>query len=204
MYKIFSGDKCILISAKEVKGDAKGTKVISFTSAEALHGEYRQFERTARLKTLVVTGDEEKAWFVFRSLFSYIEAAGGLVVNPKGELLMIYRNKHWDLPKGKMEKGESPDQTAVREVEEECGVKNLRIVRPLISTFHIFYLNKNNCIKCTYWFEMTCKDTAKPTPQKEEGIEEAKWMTREEVKKITPKVYLSLREVLSVFSPDGK
>ena len=197
MYKIFSGEKCIVISTREIKRDPKTSKVIAFSSAEVLHGEYRQFMKSSKLKMLNIIGDEEKAWRVFRSLFSFIEAAGGIVVNPKGELLMIYRNRHWDLPKGKMEAGESPAQTAVREVEEECGVKNLKIVRPLISTYHIFYLNKNDCMKRTYWFEMTSKDTAKPVAQKEEGILEAKWMRKDEVKKAIGKVYLSLREVLT-------
>ncbi len=201
MYKIFSGEKCVLISAQEVKNDVKSTRVTAFTNAEALHKEYKLFAKSSKLKTLSITGDEEKAWSVFRSLFSYIEAAGGLVLNPKGELLMIYRNGHWDLPKGKMEKGESPSQTAVREVEEECGVKNLRILKPLESSYHIFYQNKNDCIKRTYWFEMASKDSDKLIPQKEEGILEAKWMRKEDVKKQMNKVYLSLHEVLANFSP---
>ncbi len=185
-----------MISLKEIKSDAKSSKVISFTSAEALHEEYKQFERSSKFQTLIVVGDEEQTWTVFRSLFSYIEAAGGIVLNSKGDLLMIYRKQHWDLPKGKMEAGESPDQTALREVEEECGIKKLKIVRPLASTYHIFFQNNNNCIKRTYWFEMSCQDTVKPTPQKEEGILEAKWMSKTEVKKIVGKVYLSLRDVL--------
>ena len=201
MYKVFSGEKCIVISSREVKRDVKTSKVVVFSSAEALHKEYGLFIRASKLKTLYITGDEEKSWRVFRSLFSYIEAAGGLVLNSKGELLMIYRNGHWDLTKGKMEKGETPDQTAVREVEEECGIKQLKIVEPLISTYHIFSQNRNNCIKRTYWFEMTSKDTATPKAQEEEGIEEAKWMPAGELKKVMGKVYLSLQEVLlSTFS----
>lgn len=197
MYKVFSGEKCIVFTSKEVKSEAKSTKVLVFANAEALHKEYKLFSGSSKMKTLNVVGDAELAWKVFCSLFSMIEAAGGLVVNPKGELLMIYRNKHWDLPKGKMEAGESPDQTAVREVEEECGIKDLRIVKPLISTYHIFYQNKNDCMKRTYWFEMTSKDSAKPVAQKEEGIEEAKWMSKAEVKKIFAKVYNSLQEVIA-------
>lgn len=196
MYKIFSGDKCILISSQAEKNAGKGIRTITFSTAEALHREYRLFVKSPKLKTLHVTGDQEKAWRVFRSLFAYIEAAGGTVLNPKGELLMIYRNKHWDLPKGKMEQGESPEETAVREVEEECGVKHLKIIKPLMSSFHIFHVNKNACMKRTYWFAMTSKDTAKPVAQKEEGIEEAKWMPMAEVEKVRAKVYLSLREVL--------
>lgn len=196
MYKVFSGEKCIQISSAEVKAEEKGLKVISFKSAEELHKEYKQFARSNVLKKLVIVGDEEKVWKVFRSLFSYIEAAGGVVKNEKDELLMIYRNKHWDLPKGKMEKGESPDETALREVEEECGVKKLVITKPLESSCHIFFLNRKECMKCTYWFEMTCRDSAKPVPQAEEGILEAKWMSKAEVKKIESKIYPSLLAVL--------
>jgi 8-oxo-dGTP pyrophosphatase MutT (NUDIX family) len=110
---------------------------------------------------------------------------------------MIYRNGYWDMPKGKMEAGETPAQTALREVEEECGVKNLKIVKPLISTYHIFSQNKKECIKRTYWFEMTCRDPNKPIPQKEEGILEARWAPKEEVKKNIEKMYLSLQDVVA-------
>jgi len=174
MYKVFSGDKCVVITARAGKTEPKSSKVVVYTSAEALHKEYRQFVKASKLEPLVVHGDAEKAWKVFRSLFSYIEAAGGLVVNPKGELLMIYRNKHWDIPKGKMEAGESPDQTAIREVEEECGIKNLKIVKSLQSTYHTFHQSKHDCINLTYWFEMTRKYSEKPNPQKEEGTLAAK------------------------------
>ena len=201
MYKVFSGEKCVMISEKEIKGVGKDAKVIAFNSAEELHREYKLFSKSSKLKNLVIVGDEERAWTVFCSLFSYIKAAGGIVINENDELLMIYRNKHWDLPKGKMEKGESPDETALREVEEECGIKKLKIVKPLVSSYHIFFQNNNECIKQTYWFEMSCKDTSKLIPQEEEGIEEAKWMSKKEVKKVFNKVYLSLQEVLAVFSP---
>src|ERR1051325_53761 len=169
MYKVFSGEKCIMISSQETNGDEKGAKVFSFTSAQELHKEYKTFSKQSKLKKLIVKGDEELVWKVFRSLFTYIEASGGAVKNEKGSLLMIYRNRHWDLPKGKMEKGESPGITAIREVQEECGVKDLRIIKQLSPTQHIFFL-KNECLKRTYWYEMICRDTAKPKPQAEEGI----------------------------------
>lgn len=200
MYKVFSGEKCIVIPDREIESGEKDVKLISFISAEELHREYKQFARSSGLKKLIITGEEEKIWNVFCSLFSYIEASGGMVKNEKGELLMIYRNHHWDLPKGKIEKGETSYETALREVREECGVKNLKIVKQLSSTHHIFFQN-NECLKRTYWFEMTCNDSAKPIPQTEEGIKDAKWMSKEEVKKIANKIYPSLREVLaSTFS----
>jgi 8-oxo-dGTP pyrophosphatase MutT (NUDIX family) len=197
MYKVFSGDKCILISSKEIINNNKRSKLIAFENAEALHKEYKLFVKSSKLDMLIVVGDKERAWKVFRSLFMYIEAAGGFVLNPKGELLMIYRNKHWDIPKGKVEPGESPDQTAVREVEEECGVTKLKIIKPLVSTYHIFFQDKGDCIKQTYWYEMSCNDTATPFPQQEEGIEEVRWMGKEEVRTIMKNVYMSLQEVLA-------
>lgn len=204
MYEVFSGEKSILISAVEVKTEGKNVKQIHFKSAEELHKEYKQFMRSSVQKKLIIVGEEEVVWKVFRSLFSYIEAAGGLVKNEKGELLMIYRNKFWDLPKGKMEKGESQDETAMREVEEECGVKKLKIVRPLLSTYHVFFKENKECMKCSHWFEMICHDQTKPVPQAEEGIKEAKWMSEAEVKKVMNKVYPSLREILSFAFPFTK
>ena len=190
-----------MFSSRETKDDEKGVKAILFTSAVELHNEYKRFSKSAAIKKLVVVGDEERAWNVFRSLFGYIEAAGGVVKNSKGELLMIYRNKHWDLPKGKMEKDENSAQTALREVEEECGVKQLKIIREVASTYHIFFQDKNEWIKRTYWYEMACNDTSKPNPQAEEGIQKAEWMKIEEVKKVMNKIYPSLQEILrSTFS----
>jgi len=199
MYKIFSGEKSIVISEKELKVDDKDEKRIYYSSSEELHKEYKQFAHSSKLKNLVIVGEEEVVWKVFRSLFSYIKAAGGLVKNDKDELLMIYRNKHWDLPKGKMEKGETPDETAIREVEEECGVKKLKITKSLTSSYHIFFKANKECMKRSYWFDMTCHDSGKPVPQAEEGIKEAKWMSRDEVKKIVNKVYPSLLEVLNTY-----
>jgi ADP-ribose pyrophosphatase YjhB (NUDIX family) len=200
MYKVFAGEKCIIISGKETEKVSGSSKMVRFSTAEELHKEYKQFSRSASLKKLVVTGNEAKAWTVFRSLFAYIEAAGGVVRNEKGELLMIYRNKHWDLPKGKMEKGETSDQTALREVEEECGVKDLKITNELILTQHIFFQDKYECIKRTYWYEMNCSDKSKPKPQAKEGILKAEWMSKEEVKKVWNKIYPSLQDVITAAS----
>ena len=199
MYKVFSGDRCVIISSSGVKNSGTESRTVAFESAEQLHREYLQFSRSAGPQNLVITGDEEKIWRVFRSLFSYVEAAGGLVFNPAHELLMIYRNKHWDLPKGKMEAGEEPEQTAMREVEEECGIKKLRVERLLGSTYHIFFQSGTGCLKRTHWFEMSCTDSSGLIPQAEEGIEEAKWMSKSEAKNILDSVYLSLREVLATF-----
>ena len=102
--------------------------------------------------------------------FPKIVAAGGRVINDKNEILFIFRNKKWDLPKGKVEKNENISQTAIREVKEETGIKNLMIVKPLDKTYHIFKRAKKTYLKETYWFEMKSNHDKKFSPQISEGI----------------------------------
>lgn len=198
MYKVFSGEKCILIGNEQVHIKKENSKIIEFKSTESLKKEYDLFARSPHLTNLLITGDKEKVWRVFSSFFLFIEAAGGLVENPKGKLLLIYRNGYWDLPKGKMEKGESPDECALREVEEECGIKQLKIVRQLPLTHHIFLKHDKECLKRTYWFRMLCSDTTKPDPQTSEGIEKAEWMGKTKVKELLNLMYPALRDIASI------
>jgi ADP-ribose pyrophosphatase YjhB (NUDIX family) len=104
-----------------------------------------------------------------------ITAAGGLVFNQKKEVLFIFRKGRWDLPKGGVEKKESLEEAAMREVEEETGVKNLTITRFIDTTYHILKRNGTYKLKETYWFEMKTNYTGELIPQKEEGIKKAKW-----------------------------
>ena len=92
-------------------------------------------------------------------------------------MLFIFRNGKWDLPKGKVEKGEKVDEAAIREVEEECGVSNVEILNTLPSTYHIYPYKGKNVLKRTYWYSMTCNDSSKLIPQVEEGITEVKWIS---------------------------
>ena len=196
MYKIFSGERVVMISGKAVGGEGSTVRQIRFQSAEQIREEYRQFTQSSVLKKLIINGDEENIWRVFCSMFVYIEAAGGVVWNSQKELLMIFRNQYWDLPKGKIEKGETPEQSALREVEEECGVGKLEILHPLPNVHHLYVQKGKEFLKRTYWFEMNCKDTSAPSPQQEEGITEVRWMSKNEAKKVADKIYPSLRELL--------
>lgn len=118
--------------------------------------------------------DFEKMKSDFQSLFQIIVAAGGCVFNSKGELLVIYRRKSWDLPKGKIDEGETPQIAAVREVQEETGVLNLSVSYEITQTWHT-YRQKKRILKHTYWYEMTTSDV-NLIPQLEEDIEEARWV----------------------------
>ena len=98
-----------------------------------------------------------------------IPAAGGLVLNPKTEILFIFRDGVWDLPKGWIEKGETIENAAIREVEEECGISNLQLIKPLVTTYHIYFY-KGIKLKQTYWFLMSSNYQKELIPQTEEGI----------------------------------
>jgi len=124
----------------------------------------------------------KKAWKQLEEIFTIIEAAGGLVKNPSGEYLFIFRLGKWDLPKGKMEKGESMEGCAVREVQEECGLEHLEVLQSLPATYHMYYLKGKPVIKQSHWFEMVCPQWDELTPQTEENITDVKWMTLHDIK----------------------
>lgn len=119
-------------------------------------------------------------WKTYCGLFHEIRAAGGVVYNRDGKLLMIFRNGKWDLPKGKMEEGEDAATAAIREVEEECGVNELEIIRPLEPVYHTYFQKGKWWLKETAWFEMRSTFSGEPIPQQEEGITAVKWLNRKE------------------------
>ena len=130
---------------------------------------------------------------MFKKKYPEIIAAGGKVINNKSEILFIYRNKKWDLPKGKAEKNEIISETALREVEEETGIKNLSIIKPLDKTYHIFKRGGKNYLKSTYWFEMQSDFIGKLKPQKKEGITRVEWIGIENLSSILAKSYANIR-----------
>ncbi|MEO9481831.1 MAG: NUDIX hydrolase [Ekhidna sp.] len=130
--------------------------------------------------------------------FKVVEAAGG-VVEKKGKLLMIYRRKVWDIPKGKLDKGETIEECAVREVEEETGVK-VQIDWKVDAVWHTYTNKKKYILKKTHWYAMRCVDDRKMSPQKEEGIKKVEWMGLEEVRKALHDSYRSIRYVMQEYT----
>lgn len=135
----------------------------------------------------------------FESLFTIIEAGGGLVFNTKKETLLIFRRGYWDLPKGKIDLGETKEAAAVREVQEETGIQNVQLGKFLIETNHI-YRDKSNkrCIKRTYWYEMHSTAT-QLVPQTEEDIEIAKWMPSDHFLANNYKTYPTIKDVFAAY-----
>ena len=127
--------------------------------------------------------------------FKIIEAGGGLVLNEKGETLMMFRKKKWDLPKGKIDKGETVKEGAVREVEEETGVKITSVVKKLGKTYHTYKLKDKWLLKKTHWYLMEASSNCKLVPQKEEDIEKVAWFLKPGIKENLKISYVSIKDV---------
>lgn len=145
------------------------------------------------------SSDLEKLKKAFFKHFTLLEAAGGIVLNDKKEILFIRRLGKWDLPKGKVEKGESVEETAVREVEEETGVSALKVKRKVGETFHTYEAYGKHYLKITHWYYMTCPSGQVLTPQTEEQIEEIRWFKTKDIKIPVADTYPSIKDILSVF-----
>ncbi|MDA3883877.1 MAG: NUDIX hydrolase [Bacteroidales bacterium] len=135
-----------------------------------------------------------------KSFFVYIEAAGGVVQNNNTEILCIERHGLWDLPKGKLEKRESPEEAAVREVMEETGLTTVQRHDYLCSTWHTYEhpKGKGSVLKQTYWYMMST-DEHELIPQAEEHITEAIWISCNDLARITEQTYDSIRDVLNAY-----
>lgn len=144
------------------------------------------------------TGKNPDAIFAcFCKFYKIVEAAGGLIRNDAGEVLFIFRMGRWDLPKGKSEQGETAEQTAIREVEEETGVRNITIIKELQSTYHTYHLNGKRILKKTRWFEMHCPQQQNFIPQTGEDISMVRWITRNHLEQVLRNTYASIRDLFN-------
>ena len=190
MYQIFYRDKPIVIT--DTRSERKNVHYIEFKDFD--HKKALRNLLTNSISTIRIIGkDKEKLFNKFLKLLPVITAAGGKVINSKGEILFIFRNNKWDLPKGKAEDNESLADTAIREVKEETGIEKLVITRPLETTYHIFKKNNSYRLKITHWFEMKSTGDNQLIPQFEEGIIRAEWINRSEIDKIKKKCYANIR-----------
>ena len=173
MCKIFVGDKPIILTTKvEQETNFKNYLLDTVNIGKIITEIKKKDIASIRL----IDTDEKNMLKKFLKLLPNVIAGGGKVYNNYGEVLFIYRNNKWDLPKGKAERKETIDQTALREVEEETGITGLSIIKPLERTYHIFKRNGRHRIKVTYWFEMHSNFTGTLIPQEKEGITKVQWL----------------------------
>ncbi len=142
--------------------------------------------------------DIEILWKAFKNKFIFIEAAGGIVINSYKEILFIYRNDKWDLPKGKVEENETIPEAAIREVQEECGIKKIEIEDFIMSTYHIYTENEREILKVSHWFRMYSLDNKKSIlkPQIEEGITKAVWKDKNKIKNALQNTYPNIKMLI--------
>ncbi len=206
MYKVFYRNKEIRFLPKNDNNYPFPVKSIDPGKDDATWDVFFRFITAGDESILgMVSDDPGRAFRAFSMNFRFVEAAGGIVKNPMGELLFIFRLGKWDLPKGKIDRGETPEQTAIREVEEECGVSKLRIIRQLHPTFHVYPITDGHwALKKTHWFEMSAGQWQQTRPQSEEDIEKVEWKSPFELKTIKENTYQSLKELISSFSKSSK
>lgn len=200
MYKVFIQHRAIIFTENLTSCEISDEDSLIHTNRlEDVLPAYQKFIKENTSGNLVFLLKDEMNAFVYKffSNFELISAAGGLIVNPKGELLMIRRFSKWDLPKGKIETNEEIQTAAIRECIEETALQKMSIVKELGSTYHIYEINYKPMLKRTYWFLMKTDSDNELIPQLEEGIEEAKWMKRDEVIEALKDSYDSLKDLIT-------
>ena len=146
----------------------------------------------------LISDNKESIEDQIKSQYKVLKAAGGIVKNKEDKILMMLRLKKWDLPKGKLDKGESSKMAALREVEEECGVK-AKLGEKVCTTFHTYTYKNIDILKQTKWYEMGLLDDSKMKPQAEEDIEKLEWMDKKQTNSAMLNSYSSIRYVLKKY-----
>lgn len=190
MYKVFVNDCPIILT--DNKKNAINFNLVNFESVRIDEIVEQIFQNKLAGITLFC-GNLEDSWKKFKSYFKSQKAAGGKVLNANKEVLFIYRFDKWDLPKGKLEKGESIEECAIREVVEECGIANLQIVKHLETTYHVYREKGKTILKTTYWFLMNTDYLGELTPQIKEGIAQVVFKNEDEVKLALENTYENIK-----------
>jgi ADP-ribose pyrophosphatase YjhB (NUDIX family) len=190
MYKVFVGDKpIILTSVVEKETNFKNYLLNTVNIGKVI----KELNKATVNEIRLIHKNKDKLLKKFLKKLPNVIAGGGKVFNDKNEVLFIYRNDKWDLPKGKAEGKESIEETAIREVTEETGVTGLEITKPIETTYHIFKRNGRYKIKVTYWFEMKTAYNGKLIAQEKEGITKVKWLNEKQVDEALTNSYSNIK-----------
>ena len=193
---IFYGKSAVIITNEALKSENEKTIVLK----EIEKSDY--FDTIDKLKAgecehiIIQTEDIDSILQKIQSYYHVIEAAGGLITNQNNETLMIYRRGKWDLPKGKIEKDEPIEIAAEREIEEETGVKNLKLLNKLKNTYHTYNEKGVEVFKITHWFHFSIDDNPVLIPQIEEEIIDIKWFSNDDLSAPLSNTYESIKDLL--------
>ncbi|MFN3755290.1 NUDIX hydrolase [Flavobacterium sp.] len=190
MYKVFVNDKPLFLTNEVAK--ETDFQLFLLESVDIEQVIIKMFQNKIQ-KAYLYYPDEKAILKKVKEKIPVCKAGGGLVYNKAGDVLFIFRNGKWDLPKGGIEKGEEIEDTATREVEEETGVTNLKITHKLQKTYHVFKRNGKYKLKITHWFEMRTNFEGTPKPQANEGIEKVAWLNQEQIKEALKNSYENIK-----------
>lgn len=195
MYKVFVNEKKLTLSSYPVDVE----KTLRFEGFATLEIALDLLENTSCPEINVYSDDAGEMWEDFTHMFKIIDAAGGIVKNREGKILFIHRLGKWDMPKGKIEPGESLEQAAIREVEEETSLRNLELGDFLNNTIHVYKERSGQrVLKTTYWYHMFYKGEAPPVPQIEEGITHVDWKNKDQIRhEVLPNTFKNIQLILS-------
>ncbi len=203
-YKIYiNGTPVLLISTAEMTANNfqcdKNNLLAPYIGKKKMLLQYIDLlDKNSEVESVVLYSDDLPGlWADFKSSYKVLEAAGGYLQNAQGELLVFFRRSSWDMPKGKIDPGETPEQAAVREVQEETGIQNITLGAFLTHTYHTYMLKEKRILKVTWWYHMQTTD-AQTTPQTEEDIEEIRWVSPTTWLDSGVEVYGNIRDVIEL------
>lgn len=196
MYKIFINDKPFIIANSTFIDNSFPNVDFDEMLFEIKMAEVFENQFTG---VIFKCKDEELVFNKFTKYFKIIEAAGGLVFNSKNQLLLIERLGVWDLPKGKIDAGETPEIAAIREVEEECAVTGLTIGNLVCKSYHTYFFKEKHILKRTYWYKMSTNFSQNLVPQTEEDITKVEWQNFDKNDIETLNTYESIKDVLRMY-----
>lgn len=200
MYKVFINNKYVLLTnfLNKITRDIN-KKTILHEDIGILSSEIEKIEKGKTKEDVIIFHSEDIDTLIkdFFSLYKLIEAAGGIVRNKSGGILFIYRFGRWDLPKGKLEGQEKIEDAAIREVKEETGIQEIKILSTLDPTYHTYIEKGKRILKKTYWFEMYASGDQELTPQFQEDITNVKWFKKSNLDKALKSTYLSIKELVT-------
>lgn len=190
MYKVFVNDKPLFLTNEIMK--ETDFQLFLLDSVDIKQLIVKIYQNKIQ-KACLYYPDEKEILRKLKSKIPVNKAGGGLVYNKKGEVLFIFRSGKWDLPKGGIEKKEDIKDTAIREVEEETGVKGLKIIRKLQKTYHVFKRNGRYKLKITHWFEMETDFDGIFKGQIEERIEKVEWKNPVQIQEALKNSYENIK-----------
>ncbi len=190
MYKVFVNERPLVLTNK--LSDAGDNKYF-LLNEDSIQEAIRSLRKGKLEEAFIYHPNHEEILKKFTKRIPLMVAAGGVVTNQEGKVLFIYRNDKWDLPKGKLDKGESIEVCAIREVMEETGVQDLRIENFLQTTYHVFKNNGVDTLKEVHWFAMKSYYNGKLKGEKKEGIKKVKWKGPKKIQQALENSYVNIR-----------